>query len=160
MNMKGFSLVETLVALTMVALAAMLMVRASSTNASLLRQAETKASAMRLATELAAWARRGGGTSLGMSLPDAIGRIGNAPACHDGSCSAEQGDWHLLSTWHERLHSAVPGVRLAACTDGFPDESAIAWDCDPSGGALVLKLGWPPQALARPAIAIPLAGAR
>lgn len=158
MAMKEFSLVEALVALMMVAMAAMLLVRVNSMNANLLVQAERKASAIRLASELAAWARRGGGTSLDASLPDALARAESSSACHDGSCSAKQGDWHLLSAWRQRLDRAVPGARLVACIDDFPDDSALAWDCDPSGGALVLKLGWPARAGTGPVLAMPLIG--
>ena len=57
---QAFSLVETLVALLMISLAAMLLVRASAANAIALAQTIKYASAIRLASEFSAWTHHDG----------------------------------------------------------------------------------------------------
>ena len=153
----GFSLVETLVALLLVSLAAMLLVRASAANAVALAQTIKHASAVRLASEFSAWTHRDGHLALGMPLDEAIAvSAARSAACYDGNCSAEQGAWHYLSRWRERLYADIPDARISVCVDDEPSSYGALWFCDSHGDAWVMKLGWPPQSDNVPAIVIEL----
>ena len=156
MRRRGFSLIETLVALMMVSLAAMLMLRSSGANAVAFRQARTKMLATRLGSELGTWVRRGGADLLNRPLADAIALDVSAFACYDGECDAAQGAGYLLSEWRERLQLAVPGVQISVCLDSVTNAPVFQWQCDSAGASLVLKLGWPPNALLRPGVVIEL----
>lgn len=143
---QAFSLVETLVALLMISLAAMLLVRASAANAIALAQTIKYASAIRLASEFSAWTHHDGHQALGMPLNDAFAESSaHTSDCYEGSCSAEQGAWHYLVRWRERLLLDIPDVRVDLCVDNELSVLSAEWACDPHGGAWVMKIGWPPR---------------
>ncbi len=141
---SGFALPGTAAALLIVVLAAMLVVRTSGGNAVARAQALARSSAARLAAELAEWTHRRGEESLAQPLaPWIAGAAGPELPCHEGACDSAQGARHYLSVWRMRLLRAIPGVRAELCTDQLPAGGRLGWDCDPSGPASVLKLGWP-----------------
>jgi type IV pilus assembly protein PilV len=154
---RGFSLVETLIALLIVSLAAMLMVRSSAANAIALAHSMKRVSAVRLASEFSAWVYRDGPVALGMPLDDAMAEA-NAQAidCHEGHCTAEQGAWHYLSRWRERLLLEIPDARVLICVDDAPSVSGAGWSCHPDGATWVMKLGWPPRSDDGPVITLEL----
>lgn len=157
---NGFSLLETLLALLMVSLAAMLLVRASASNAFALAQVMKKSSAVRLASEFSAWTHRDGHLALGMPLDRAVAEAGaHSVACDLGDCTAEQGAWHYLSRWYERLSLAIPDAQVGICVDQVPQPGQAAWYCDPHGKAWVMKLGWPSGSAAVPTLVVELAPA-
>lgn len=157
---RGFSLIETLIALLMVSLAAMLMVRSSAANAIALTQSLKQVSAVRLASEFSAWVHRDGPVALGMSLDEALAEAdAHAIDCHEGHCTAEQGAWHYLSRWRERLSLAIPEARVLVCVDHAPPVSSAGWSCDPEGATWVMKLGWPPRSDHGPALTLELGAA-
>lgn len=159
-NRSGFSLIETLVALLMVSLAAMLLVRASAANAFALSQVIKRSSAVRLASEFSAWTHRDGHLALGMPLDEALVESGaQAMSCDPGDCNAGQGAWHYLSRWRERLSVAIPDVQVRICIDQPPQAAFVAWPCDPHGPAWVMKLRWPSGSTALPPLAVELAQA-
>lgn len=152
----GFSLLETLVALLMVSLAAMLLVKASAANALVLARSIKSASAVRLASEFSAWTYRHGHRALGMPLDQAMDEAAiRATDCDEGYCSAAQGAWHYLSRWRERVLLQIPDARIAVCIDGA-HSSGTGWSCDASGDAWVLKLGWPPKSGVGPSLVVEL----
>lgn len=157
---NGFSLVETMLALLMVSLAAMLLVRSSTANALALAQVIKKSSAVRLASEFSAWTHRDGHLALGMPLDQALAEAGaHTVLCDLGDCNAAQGAWQYLSRWCERLSLAIPDAQVDICIDQAPQPGQALWFCDPKGKAWVMKLGWPPASAAEPAIVVELAPA-
>ena len=154
---SGFSLAETLIALLMLSLAAMLMLRASAANALVMAQTMRAASAVRLASEFSAWVSRGGHTVLGMPLDEALAHSeAHATACDDGGCSAEDGAWHYLSRWRERVFETIPDAQIVICADTAPADKPTAWGCDADGSAWVMKLGWRSGSVVVPAIVVEL----
>lgn len=152
----GFSLAETLVALLLVSLAAMLQVRVSAANATALAQTIKQASAIRLASEFSAWTHRGGHRALGLSLDQAIEESTvHLTSCYE-DCSARQSAWHFLSHWRERLAIEIPDARVSICVDQSAALMPASWPCDPRGDAWVMKLAWPPASESAPAIAVEL----
>lgn len=143
----GFSLVEIMVAVLMVALAALLLVQASRSNAAARSQSLTRISAVRLGTELAEWTQRGGHQALGMPLAQAL--VESPPSslgdCHDPilPCDPQQAAWHYLSRWQARLREAIADAELVVCADLAPEAAAGDWVCDPDGLTQVLKIGNP-----------------
>ena len=160
MGQHAFSLVETLVALLMISLAAMLLVRASAANAIALAQTIKYASAIRLVSEFSAWTHRDGHQVLGIALDEAFAESSaHASDCYEGSCSAEQGAWHYLVRWQERLLLDIPDVRVDLCIDNEFSVPTTRWSCDPHGNSWVMKIGWPPRSKAAPTIVIALGAA-
>lgn len=154
---NGFSLVETLLALLMVSLAAMLLVRSSASNAFALAQVMKKSSAVRLASEFSTWTHRNGHLTLGMPLDQAVAEAGaHSMVCDLGNCDAAQGAWHYLSRWTERLSVAIPDAQVGICIDRVPQPGQAVWSCDSHGNAWVMKLGWPPSSAEAPAIVVEL----
>jgi len=153
----GFSLAETLIALLMLSMAAMLMLRSSAANALVMAQTMKAASAVRFASEFSAWVNRGGHTVLGMSLDEALAQSdAHRVSCDDGGCSAEDGAWHYLSRWRERVFEAIPDAQIMICTDSVPVDKPTGWHCDAGGSAWVMKLGWRSGSVAAPAIVLEL----
>ena len=152
----GFSLVETLVALLLVSLAAMLQVRASAANTVALARTIKYASAIRLASEFSAWTHRNGHRALGVSLDQAIDESRAHPInCYE-NCTAKQTAWQFVSHWLERLAIDIPDARISICVDQSSPSSASRWACDSKGDAWVIKLGWPSQSDVAPVIAVEL----
>ncbi len=157
---QGFSLVETLLALLLLSLTAMLLVRTSAANAIALAQTTKLSTAVRMASEFSEWTHRSGQLALGVPLDQALPELGaHRISCDDGDCSAEQGAWHYVSRWRERLALAIPDVRVDICIAIAPFDGTAGWSCDPDGGVWVMKLGWPPRSAVAPTIAIALAPA-
>jgi len=146
----GFSLVEQLISLLMVTLAAVLIIQASAANTMVIQRATRKASAVRLGSELAAWVERGGHLALGMPLDQALTQLvasdavdESEPCCSDDGCDASASAWRYLALWHHRFKRDLPDARWVMCA---ADPSALSdtdWDCGAEGKLWLLKLGWP-----------------
>lgn len=150
----GFTLVEVLVALFVVALgvAGAAAVQAVAVRAA--GEAGRLADGMRLADSLA---QRMRANPAAMALPDAAnpylqfdfhaGALPAAPAsCYDsaGCGPAELAAFDLFET-AAQLASRLPGGRLRVCRDAQePDANGLlAWDCtDAPGAPVAVKLGW------------------
>ena len=155
--LSGFSLVETLVALVLVSLAAMLVVRSSAANAVALTQVIRKSVAFRMTSEFSAWTQRNGQLALGMSIDDALAEVhDHAISCDMGDCDAHQAAWHYLSQWRERLSVELPDARMVVCVDDFPAPPVSGWSCHSNGSMWVMKLGWPPRSDAEPSVVVAL----
>ncbi len=142
----GFSLVETCVAVLVASLAALLLVTSGQSHDLARTQSLNRASAVRLGTELADWARRGGHRDLDLPLAEALAEPPSArfsPDCHqpEPACNPRQAAWHYLLRWRARLQEAIAGARLVVCDDLEPGSAAGDWACDASGSARVLKIG-------------------
>jgi hypothetical protein len=160
LSTKGFSLVEQIIALLMVAMTAVMLVRASTTNAIIFEQASRQASAARLVSEFSAWVRRGGHLALGMPLDQALaqssgtGTTSNA-CCLHLSCDHAASAWHYLTLWRARLRQVMPNVRVMICLGDADSGAATGWACDTYGRTLLMKLGWPVTTQA-PALVMPI----
>ena len=163
----GFSLVETLVSLLMVTLAAMLVIRMSAANEIVSQQSSKKASAFRLGSELADWVQRGGHLALGVPLEQALTELANSstvnrqsiPCCVAADCDASASAWYYLALWRDRLQQAIPDNRWALCEGEIDTLDDLDWACAREGSVLLMKLGWPAKANKAGAV-IPLGAAR
>lgn len=160
---QGFSLVEQLLSLLIVALAAVLLIRMSAANAIVSQHSARRMSAVRLGSELSAWVQRGGHLALGMSVNQALVQLRNGSAsadlsamcCPPDGCDASTSAWQYLALWQGHLSRSIPDARLTICfseTDAPPEPD---WSCESTGSMLVMKLGWPGTALV-PSIVMPL----
>ncbi len=140
---RGLSLIEALVALLMVTMAAMLLARVSSSNSAARMQSAAASTAVRLASEFAEWTRRDGHRQLGMPLGDALaqaaGTLPNAD-CRKLGCDARQAAWHYLASWRARIVHALPGAQFLVCSDDLPRHTPATWSCRHGGAVLVLKI--------------------
>lgn len=171
----GFTLVEVLVALFVVALgiagAAALQMLAVRSG----RDAARLSDGTRLARSLAERMRA---NPHALTLPDAdnpylqldYDAAGGAPAasrlCYaDTACDAGELARFDLYEVSAALAAGFPGGRIRVCRDaGTADAAGLpAWSCDAEAGApLVVKLGWRAQgdtATGAPRVMLPLAGA-
>jgi type II secretory pathway pseudopilin PulG len=156
----GFSLIEQMIALLMVAMTAVLLIRTNTTNAIIFQNASRLASAARLVSEFSAWVRRGGHLALGMPLDQALAQSsGTGPTsnacCLHLSCDHTASAWHYLSLWRARLRQVIPDARVMICLGDVDSGAATDWACDTHGSTLLMKLGWPITAQA-PALVMPI----
>ncbi len=156
----GFSVVEQMVALLMVAMTALLLIRSNTTNSIIFQNASRRASAVRLASEFSAWVRRGGHLGLGIPLEQALKQsssttvVSNA-CCVESSCDKAASAWHYLTAWQWRLRQVMPDARVMVCLGDVNSIAMTDWTCATHGSALLMKLGWPVTAPA-PALVIPI----
>lgn len=156
----GFSVVEQMVALLMVALTALLLIRSNTANSIIFQNASRRASAVRLASEFSAWVRRGGHLGLGMPLEQALKQSSstNVPSntcCVEFSCDNSAIAWHYLTAWQRRLRQVIPDARVMVCLGDVNSSATTDWTCATHGSALLMKLGWPITTPA-PALVIPI----
>lgn len=136
-------MIEVMVALLMVMLAAVLLARVSGSNAATQAQARKHAVAVRLASEFAEWTRRGGHIQLGTPLPQALAMASSlhrSAACPEQGCDAGQAAWRYLTDWQQRVQGTLPQAAVLVCADQWPSASAARWACAAGGSALVLKI--------------------
>lgn len=166
---RGFSLVEAMISLLIVALAAGLLVRTSAANGVVSQQATRRASAVRLGSELSAWVQRGGHLALGMPLDQALELLSAQPpsqllestCCSPDACDSNASAWQYLALWFERFNHAMPDTRWVICSadmntlDSVNASEPSGWSCGATGSVLLMKLGWATSRGA-PAMVIPL----
>jgi len=156
----GFSVVEQMVALLMVALTALLLIRSNTANSIIFQNASRRASAVRLASEFSAWVRRGGHLGLGMPLEQALKQSSstNVPSntcCVAFSCDKSAIAWQYLTAWQRRLRQVIPDTRVMVCLGDVNSSAMMDWTCATHGSTLLMKLGWPITAPA-PKLVIPV----
>jgi type IV pilus assembly protein PilV len=151
----GFTLVETVVAMFVLALGVVGVAATQVSSARLRQQAALESEAVQLAASLGARMRV---NAHQMALPDAANpylnfeydAAGGEPAppplyCFGGADCDPAGiaAFDLYDT-ARIVHSAFPGGRIAVCRDGGPGVGTIAdWSCTGASGApIVVKLGW------------------
>ncbi len=164
---QGFSLVEQLFSLLIVALAAVLLIRMSAANAIASQQSARRMSAVRLGSELSAWVQRGGHLALDTSIDQALDDLRTASVnpdtstvcCPPDGCDARISAWQYLSLWHSRLTRSIPDTRLMICLGETSTLNNPDWSCESQGSVLIMKLGWPVTA-AMPSIVMPLGSVR
>ncbi len=167
LDTHGFSLVEQLLSLLIVALAAVLLIRMSAANAIVSQQSARRMSAVRLGSELSAWVQRGGHLALGTSIDQAlddlrtasVNAIASSMCCPPDGCDARSSAWQYLALWQSRLSRSIPDARLMICFGETDALSVLDWSCGSQGSVLLMKLGWPVTA-ATPSIVMPLGSIR
>ena len=167
LDTHGFSLVEQLLSLLIVALAAVLLIRMSAANAIVSQQSARRMSAVRLGSELSAWVQRGGHLALGTSIDQALDDLRTASVnadpssmcCPPDGCDARSSAWQYLALWQSRLSRSIPDARLMICFGETDALSVLDWSCGSQGSVLLMKLGWPVTA-ATPSIVMPLGSIR
>ena len=167
LDTHGFSLVEQLLSLLIVALAAVLLIRMSAANAIVSQQSARRMSAVRLGSELSAWVQRGGHLALGTSIDQAlddlrttsVNAIASTMCCPPDGCDARSSAWQYLALWQSRLSRSIPDARLMICFGETDALSVLDWSCGSQGSVLLMKLGWPVTA-ATPSIVMPLGSIR
>ena len=154
---KGFTLVEVLVAMFVLAVGALGAAATQATVARLREQAALESEAVQLAASLSA---RMLANPAQMALPDAANPYlqldydadDGAPDAPPMQCfgaagcnAASLAQFDLYET-AQRVHQAFPGGRIAVCRDATvwnPALQAPDWDCVSSAQApIVIKLGW------------------
>jgi prepilin-type N-terminal cleavage/methylation domain-containing protein len=163
----GFSLVESLISLLMVSMAALLVIRMSSASAIVFQQATRKASAVRLTSELSMWVQRGGHLVLGMPLDQALDSLSDTSlrppptklCCQSEECDSNRSAWQYLALWHDRFQRQLPDARWIVCKEDIAMPEASNWTCGATGEVLSMKLGWPSDAKA-PTLTLPLGTSR
>ena len=148
---SGFTLVETLVAMFVLALGVAGAAATQVASARLRQQAALESEAVQLAASLGARMRV---NAHQMALPDASNpylnfdydAAGGEPAAPPQQCfggadcdPARMAAFDLYDT-ARIVHAAFPGGRIAVCRDG---STASNWTCAGGAGApIVVKLGW------------------
>lgn len=153
----GFTLVEVVLSLLIVALAAGLLVRASAANGLVSQQSTRRASAVRLGSELSAWVERGGHLALGVPLDQALDLLNDQSSpqllggicCTPDTCDSNASAWHYLALWQDRFRHVMPDARLVICSADMQILESLdvlaTWDssCGSAGNVLLMKLDWP-----------------
>lgn len=147
MRAHGFSLVEVLVAVCVLAVGALgalsTQALARSTGTSAILQARALSLADALAAHISA---EGGAHYLGVDY-DAASGAPAAPAtlCTSSSCSPGEFAQEVLFRAKVSLHTRFPGGRLVICRDGsiVTPDGLLAWDCvDDANAPVAIKIGW------------------
>ena len=151
---EGFTLLEVLVALFVLAVGVLGAAAAGATNERLRQHAALESGAVALAAALAARIQV---NRAQMALPDAANAYleldydaaAGAPADPPMQCfGAAECDSAQLARFdnHELargVHDAFPGGRILVCRDVAIPDGPLAWPCAGGAGApLVVKIGW------------------
>lgn len=163
LSIQGFSLVEQLISLMIVALSAVLLIKVSAANTIVSQQSARRMSAARLGSELSTWVQRGGHLALGTPFDQALDQLHSASVsattsmscCPPDGCDASSSAWQYLALWQTRMSHSIPDARLMICFGEIDTLSIPDWSCESQGSVLLMKLGWPTTA-ATPSIILPL----
>ena len=120
----GVSLVEVMVTMTLLSIAAAGVVSACAHIRSTASRADAEQAAWLLASELSEWLRQRGDQPLG-DLPEdpsaVIPAASGSDECYSAACRPAEAAMFYLRDWHRRLRERLPGARLVLC-HGLPDD--------------------------------------
>ncbi|HEY4316247.1 MAG TPA: type IV pilus modification protein PilV [Herbaspirillum sp.] len=150
-NWRGFTLVEVLMAVFVLAVALTGMMRLHLVALRTQRQSSYQAIAAGLASDMAemihAWA------APGIDAPFLFDyRAGEAPPagadCLGGaSCDPDALRRFGIAQWLQTLEAALPMARVSICRDAAPwSENGFKWACSGGNAGMVIKIGWAAQA--------------
>jgi type IV pilus assembly protein PilV len=152
MRIGGFSLVEVLVALSVLAAGVAGAVAAQGTALRTRRETRLASQAVVLAGSLADAMRAnaalflapdGGNPYLQLDFDAARSTPPAQAACAQLACSAVEQARTDVAVATYALAAQFPGGRVAVCRDAQVAEGALAWDCVGGPGAtVVIKIGW------------------
>lgn len=155
---RGFSLVEVLISILVLALG---VIGAGGMQLTALRttqQSSFQTIAMQLASEMADKMRSNNGQMklkegenpfLGLSYNSAIDEEPGLPGklCYADYCSSGELAEFDIYEWKKKVKTTLPGGRVVVCRDSTPwseGEKSLIWGCNSGSGngAVVIKLGW------------------
>lgn len=150
---KGFSLIEVLVSLLVLAIGVIGAAGMQLAAARTAQQSAFQTFALQLASEMADAMRAGGGQLESMWPMDYSSANDGEPVtparfCYVDSCNAQEFVKFQLYEWKKRVKTGLPAGRVLVCHDATPWDSArrsLSWSCEGGAGEdapLVVKLGW------------------
>jgi type IV pilus assembly protein PilV len=158
LRQNGFSLLEVLVSIFVLALGVIGVAAMQLTALRTAQQSELQTTALQLASEMADRMRS---NDTQMKLTDAANLFVNIDyvsadgeptrpmrLCYAANCSpAELAEFDIYE-WKKRVREELPEGRAMVCRDAAPWDStagALAWECKPGIGnsaSIVIKIGW------------------
>lgn len=162
----GFTLLEVLAAMFVLAVGALGAAGSQAVSARLRQQAALESEAVALAASLAARMRV---NTAQAALSDAANpyleldydAAGGAPSappvhCFGAACDSAQLARFDLHEVEQAVHDAFPGGRILLCRDAAVTSGALDWTCSGASSApLVVKIGWRRPAAAGLAPSVP-----
>lgn len=145
----GFSLLEVLIALLVLATCAGALLGVQLANLQGARQSAARSRAGQIVTEIADWLRMGA-TPAFAAFSDGPGEP--AVFCDRVACTPLQMQVFEIYEWQRRSNRSLPNARLVVCRDAQPWDAAARawrWTCetgDPGTAPVVIKLGWTERA--------------
>ena len=133
---NGFSLIEILVSLFVLASGALGALALHMAALQTAQQSALQTHALHLATELA---ERIGGN-----------RIAVAGGMAEGNLSGSGDAQTEIAAWQQRVESELPGGRGYICHDAAPWDVSmqrLRWECTSGAAPLVIKIGWQDKGL-------------
>lgn len=156
----GFSLLQVLIALSLLAVMATELATLHGATRQAARQTTISADAFVLAAELADWLRN---AAPPRDWEDSFALLESATSatvasCFRQDCTPAQVMAFDLSQWHQRVLRLIPAARISICRD----TTATAWhwhctDKPPLTAPMMIRIGWPLPSSARdfpPSIAL------
>lgn len=153
----GFSLVEVLVSIVVLALGVIGAAGMQLTALRTTQQTAFQTHALQLAAEMAEAvmaserqidSSEGTNPFLDLNYQSAHDSAPAVPdkLCYEIGCDGKEFAEFETYEWKNRIRTALPGGRVLICRDSAPwnkNEHALSWDCSGSANdALVIKLGW------------------
>ncbi len=176
---SGFSLIEVLVALLVLAIGVLGIVMLQLVTLRATRDTLFQSSALNLATTIAEQVGLSTHSpemlqqfaQFDYSASDLVAVSGSSCYGSGSSCTPEQIASAAMHEWQQRLRESLPGARLRICRDASPWQASMKsmrWECAAGGDAsgattpLWIKIGWPSSALstavpAAPQMVLPIA---
>lgn len=124
----GVSLVEVMVTMMLISMAAAGMISACAHIRSTASRANAEQAATRLASEFSEWLRRRGDQSLGKLPEDPFALLMAAERsreCYSAACRPAEAAMFYLRDWARRLRAQLPGARLMLC-HGLPEKQLMS----------------------------------
>ena len=154
----GVSLVEVMVTMMLISMAAAGMMSTCAHIRSTASRAEAEQAAWRLASEFSEWLRRRGDQSLGKLPEDPFDLLMSAESsreCYSAACHPAEAAMFYLKDWARRLRAQLPGVRLMLC-HGLPEQQVMSGNDRGTCGAVIndeyvvwFRLAWSRKISAR-----------
>lgn len=155
---NGFSLIEVLVAISILALGVIGTAGLQLAALRTARQTAFHAFALQLATEIADTMRADHGRAqhtggidpyAGIDYRSAEGEPARpAKLCYASACDAQELAAFEIYEWKKRIRAVLPGGRIKVCRDASPwdaSKKTLTWNCEGAMGdsaPVVVKFGW------------------
>lgn len=159
-SQDGFTLIEVLVAIVILALGASGLAAMQLHTLRMAQQSGFQTSATQFAAELADIMRANPDQARSDSSPYLFSYQADAHATATSSmtvsmtaCMLYACDSAAMATadvrdWQQRLERALPQARVTVCRDSSPAATTLRWHCDHArSAAIVIKIGWRPLTL-------------
>jgi type IV pilus assembly protein PilV len=141
----GFTLIEVLVALCLLSIAALGVADMQWQAMRTTQLAMQDGSALRLAADMAERLRGLPRFDALVLDTDSLSPEASAPSCDGRACGPEQWLAAQAQEWGGLLQASLPGGRARICADPSPwdaESGGYRWDCGDGTGPLMVKIGW------------------